>query len=182
VKIYTKTGDKGTTSLIGGKRVPKYHLRIEAYGTIDELMSYIGLIRDQQINTDVKAVLLEIQDRLMTCASVLASDCEDCTVKIPEIKEADIEFLEKEMDRMDAELPPLRQFVLPGGHPVVSYCHIARTVCRRSERLIIKLSEEFFVPELIIMYVNRLSDFLFVLSRKFVKDFNIIEIPWLPKL
>jgi cob(I)alamin adenosyltransferase len=182
MKIYTKTGDKGKTSLIGGKRVSKYHQRIEAYGTIDELMSYIGLIRDQEIDTDSKAILIEIQDRLMTCASVLATDSEDGTVKIPEIKEQDIEFLEKEIDRLDAELPPLRQFVLPGGHTVVSYCHIARTVCRRSERIIIKLSEEFFVPELIIKYINRLSDFLFVLSRKFSKDFNIKEIPWQPKL
>jgi cob(I)alamin adenosyltransferase len=182
MKIYTKTGDQGKTSLIGGKRVAKYHQRIEAYGTIDELMSHIGLIRDQQISEEAKSVLLVILDRLMTCASILAADCEDCTVKIPEIRESDIEFLEHEMDKMDEVLPALQSFILPGGHPAASYCHIARTICRRAERKIIKLSEEFFVPELIIKYVNRLSDFLFVFSRKILKDFNIDEILWHPKL
>jgi cob(I)alamin adenosyltransferase len=182
MKIYTKTGDKGKTSLIGGKRVPKYHQRIEAYGTIDELISYIGLIRDQEISQDIKNNLIEIQDKLMVCASVLAMDCEDCNLKIPDIKEQDIEFLEKGMDLMESELEPISNFVLPGGHPVVSFCHIARTICRRSERIVVKLSEDLFVPEQVIKYINRLSDYLFVLSRKFSKDFNIVEIPWRPKL
>jgi cob(I)alamin adenosyltransferase len=182
MKIYTKTGDKGTTSLIGGKRVPKYHQRIEAYGTVDELIAYIGLIRDQDINPTIQSNLLIIQDNLMACASILAADCDDCQVKIPEIKNSDIEFLENEIDVMETSLPPLQSFVLPGGHTVVSFCHITRTVCRRAERIIIKLSEEQQVPESVIKYINRLSDYLFVLSRKFVKDFNINEIPWHPKL
>ena len=182
MKIYTKTGDQGKTSLIGGKRVPKYHLRIEAYGTIDELISYIGLIRSEEINFNNKTDLLEIQDRLMTCASILAADCEDCKVIIPELNDADIVSLEKKIDAMDAELPGLRSFILPGGRGVISYCHIARTICRRTERIIIRLSEELFVPENVIKYINRLSDYLFTLARKLGKDLNIEEIPWHPRL
>jgi cob(I)alamin adenosyltransferase len=182
MKIYTKTGDKGTTSLIGGRRVPKYHQRIEAYGTIDELISYIGLIRDQEMEAGIKVFLIEIQDRLMTCSSILATDCEDCKVQIPVITDKDIEQIEQQIDAMEEELPPLQSFVLPGGHTTVSYCHIARTVCRRGERLIIHLSEELHVPDNVLKYVNRLSDYLFVLSRKLGKDLKIIEIPWLPRL
>ena len=182
MKIYTKTGDKGITSLIGGKRVPKYHLRIEAYGTIDELTSYIGLIRNQEINIKFRADLLKIQDRLMACAAILATDCEDCKVKIPELDDKDIEMLEKEMDIMNADLPVLKAFILPGGNSQVAYCHLARTVCRRAERIIIRLSEELFVPENVVKYINRLSDYLFILARKIGKDLNIEEIPWQPWL
>lgn len=182
MKIYTKTGDRGKTSLIGGKRVPKYHPRIEAYGTIDELISHIGLIRDQQIDEKSKTTLIEIQDRLMTCASILAADCDDCNIKIPVIYAADIEFLESEMDFMDEELPPLTSFILPGGHTVVSFCHIARTVCRRAERIVNQISDDMFVPDEVTKYINRLSDYLFMLSRKLGKDYKIIEITWQPRL
>jgi len=180
MKIYTKTGDRGTTSLIGGKRVPKYNLRIEAYGTVDELISHIGLIRDQPISVRYKNSLLEIQNKLMVCASILATDCDDCEIKLPELNEKDIIFLEQEIDSMEAELEPLRLFVLPGGHTIVSYCHIARTVCRRAERISIQLSDKFNVPENVLKYINRLSDYLFVLARKLGKDLNVEEIPWRP--
>jgi cob(I)alamin adenosyltransferase len=182
MKIYTKTGDKGETSLIGGTRVPKYHDRIEAYGTVDELISYIGLIRDQKINEHTIKVLIEIQDRLMTCASILATDCEDCKVKIPEIFEHDIEYLEKEIDEMEKDLPPLKTFILPGGHQTVSFCHIARNVCRRAERLSIKVQDQFKNSEKVIQYLNRLSDFLFVLARKLSTDLYAKETPWHPRV
>ncbi|HEX2936883.1 MAG TPA: cob(I)yrinic acid a,c-diamide adenosyltransferase [Bacteroidales bacterium] len=182
MKIYTKTGDKGKTSLIGGTRVPKHHQRIEAYGTIDELMAYIGLLNDEFTESGLKTVMLEIQDRLMTCASILAADCEDCEVKIPEIIPEDIEFLEQLIDAYDKELEPLRVFILPGGHVIASHCHIARTVCRRAERIVTHLAENMYVPEHVIQYLNRLSDYLFTLSRKILKDFNIDEIRWRPRL
>ena len=181
-KIYTKTGDKGQTSLIGGTRVPKHHIRIESYGTVDELNSYIGLIRDQQIDEHSKAVLIEIQDRLFTIGSSLASDPEKSKMKIPDLKEEDVLLLEKEMDDMDNSLPEMKSFVLPGGHTTVSYCHIARCVCRRAERLTIHLAEESFVDELVIKYLNRLSDYLFVLSRKLTQDLHAKEIPWKPRM
>ena len=142
MKVYTKTGDKGETSLIGGKRVPKYHQRVEAYGTVDELIAFTGLVRDPLIDSHTQGVLLEIQDKLMVCASILASDCDDCDFKLPVILEEDIFFLESEIDALESNLPPLRSFILPGGHSVASYCNIARTVCRRAERLVLKLSEE----------------------------------------
>lgn len=182
MKIYTKTGDKGQTSLIGGKRVSKSHARIEAYGTVDELISYIGLLRDLVNTTHEKQILIGVQDKLMICAAILATDCEDCQQKIPEILDSDIEELEVEMDAMEMNLEPMRSFVLPGGHPLVSHCHIARTICRRTERTVITLSEKNFVPEKVIRYINRLSDYLFVLSRKLSKDFNIEEIPWIARL
>ncbi len=181
-KVYTKTGDKGQTSLIGGTRVPKHHIRIETYGTVDELNSYIGLIRDQEIDPSAKQVLVEIQDRLFTIGSSLASDPEKSKMKIPDLKEEDIQFLEKEIDKMDEKLPEMRSFVLPGGHTTVSFCHIARCVCRRAERLTIQLSESSFVDELVIKYLNRLSDYLFVLSRKLSQDLNAEEIPWKPRM
>ncbi len=177
-KIYTKTGDKGQTSLIGGTRVPKHHIRIEAYGTVDELNSYIGLIRDQKIEEHVLKTLLEIQDRLFTIGSSLASDPEKSKMKIPDLKEEDVTLLENEIDKMNETLPEMRSFVLPGGHTTVSYCHIARCVCRRAERLTIHLSENSFVADLVIKYLNRLSDYLFVLSRKLTMDLNAKEIPW----
>jgi cob(I)alamin adenosyltransferase len=182
MKVYTKTGDKGQTSLIGGTRVPKHHMRIEAYGTVDELNSYIGLIRDQQIDEQSKKILVEIQDRLFTIGSSLASDPERSKMKIPDLKEEDIILLENEMDKMNETLPEMRSFVLPGGHTTVSYCHIARCVCRRAERLTIHLSENSFVAELVIKYLNRLSDYLFVLSRKLSHDLNAEEIPWKPRM
>lgn len=182
MKIYTRTGDKGTTSLIGGKRVPKYHARIEAYGTVDELISYIGLLRDQPIDGAAKQTLIRIQDNLMDCAAILAADCTDCKVKIPTIQDEKITFLEKEIDKMDATLDPLASFVLPGGHQSVSICHICRTVCRKTERITIKLAEEMPVPENLIKYLNRLSDFFFILSRKLAKDLNIEQIKWQPNI
>lgn len=178
MKIYTKTGDKGQTSLIGGTRVPKHHVRIEAYGTVDELNSHIGLIRDQQIDEHSKNVLIEIQDRLFTIGSSLASDPEKSRMKIPDLKEEDITLLEKEIDAMSEVLPEMRFFVLPGGHTTVSFCHIARCVCRRAERITIHLSENSFVDELVIKYINRLSDYLFVLARKISHDLKATEIPW----
>lgn len=181
-KVYTKTGDKGETSLIGGTRVPKHHIRIESYGTVDELNSYIGLIRDQNIDEQSKTVLIEIQDRLFTIGSSLASDPEKSKMKIPDLKEEDITFLEKEIDKMDELLPEMKSFVLPGGHTTVSFCHIARCVCRRAERLTIQLSENDYVNELVIKYLNRLSDYLFVLSRKLSQDLNASEIPWKPRM
>jgi cob(I)alamin adenosyltransferase len=182
MKIYTRAGDKGKTSLVGGKRVPKTHIRIEAYGTVDELIAHIGMIRDMTLDASVKEYLLGIQARLMKCAAILASDCEADKSKIPEIGEQDIESLENAIDAMDSDLPPLTSFVIPGGHVAASQSHIARTVCRRAERQIIRLSEELFVPDTVIRYMNRLSDYLFVLSRKLLHDMNINDILWLPKL
>lgn len=182
MKIYTRTGDKGNTSLIGGKKVPKSHLRIESYGTVDELIAHIGMLRDLWNNEETGRLLLDIQDRLMTCSAILATDCEDCKLAIPEMREQDITDLEKAIDEMELVLPPLKSFVLPGGHVASSQCHIARTVCRRAERQIIRLSSELFVPDTVIRYMNRLSDYLFVLSRKVLHDFKLTDIPWKPKL
>lgn len=178
MKIYTKTGDKGLTSLFGGKRVPKHHLRIEAYGTVDELNSYIGLIRDQKIDSDTFNVLIEIQDRLFTLGSMLATEPGNDKVKVPQLFEEDIVLLENEIDKMNETLPEMRSFVLPGGHQTVSFCHLARCVCRRAERLAVHLAEVEQVQELIVKYLNRLSDYLFVLSRKLTQDNNAKEIPW----
>ena len=182
MKIYTKTGDRGTTSLIGGTKVSKSHLRIDAYGTVDELNSYIGLVRDQEVNVNRKDLLKEIQDRLFTIGSSLASDPERSKMKIPDLHAEDITLLENEIDKMNDELPPLRVFVLPGGHQSVSFCHLARCVCRRAERLAIGLQEESFVAELVIQYLNRLSDYLFVLSRKMAHELNAEEMPWKPRM
>lgn len=182
-KIYTKTGDKGQTSLIGGTRVPKYHPRIEAYGTVDELKSYIGLIRDQEIDEGIKSLLIEIQDRLFTIESQLAHDPDTKLNRpLPEVYEEDVVKLEKAIDSMNEELPELSSFILPGGHVVVSHCHVARTICRRAERLCIRLAELHPVKELNIKYLNRLSDYLFVLARKLGKDLNAPETPWKPKV
>lgn len=182
MKIYTKTGDSGTTSLIGGKRVSKHDTRIEAYGTVDELISWIGLIRDQEIDPAVARMLIQVQDRLMTCASILAADCDDCKVRLPSMKDDDIIALERAIDLMDKEIEPLTSFILPGGNTVVSWCHISRSVCRRAERIVLRLSDKYPVDNLVIIYLNRLSDYLFVLSRKLSKDFNSEEIPWKPGL
>ncbi len=182
MKIYTGTGDKGTTSLKGGKRVPKYHKRIEAVGNVDELISYMGLIRSQDISQDDKDMIVKIQDRLMTYATILATVYDDTDKKIPELKEEDLHMLEKEIDKMEKKLPALKNFILPGGHNAVSFCHIARTVCRRAERRIVELSSGSFVPEFLIKYFNRLSDYLFVLARKLSTDFKVNEIQWTTKL
>ena len=181
-KIYTKTGDKGETSLIGGVRVPKYHLRIESYGTVDELNSYIGLVKDSLNDAEISHLLQEIQDRLFTIGSVLASDPEKSKMKIPDLHESDIELLEKAIDFMNESLPDLTCFVLPGGHIAASYCHVARCVCRRAERLVVHLKTESEVPEIVSIYLNRLSDYLFVLSRKIIHDANATEIAWRPRM
>jgi cob(I)alamin adenosyltransferase len=182
MKIYTKTGDKGYTSLIGGTRVPKHHLRIESYGTVDELNGYIGLIRDQPINIHYKEILKHIQDRLFTIGASLAADPEKSRMVIPDLHEQDIELLEKEMDSMNEKLPELRHFILPGGSNSVSYCHIARCVCRRAERICVHLAEESIVDEKINIYLNRLSDYLFTLARMVGYDDKIVENQWLPRL
>jgi cob(I)alamin adenosyltransferase len=181
MKIYTKTGDQGTTALFGGKRVSKAELRIETYGTIDELNSFLGLVRDQEINQNRKEELVEIQDRLFTIGSVLATEPGNTKVKTPQLSEEDITFLERKIDAMDEVLPPMRSFVLPGGHQSVSYCHVARTVCRRAERLCISLNAQEAVDPLIIKYLNRLSDYLFVLSRKMSQELKVDETPWKPR-
>lgn len=188
MKIYTKTGDQGTTALFGGTRVPKHHIRIDSYGTVDELNSHIGLIRDQQLDPRSEEILLHIQDRLFTVGAVLATDPDKATLKngkdrlnIPKVDEEDITLLEKEMDRMDAELPPMTHFVLPGGHTTVSYCHIARCVCRRAERLATALYEIAPFDAHTLKYLNRLSDYLFVLARKLSYDLEAKEIKWIPK-
>lgn len=182
MKVYTKKGDAGTTQLIGGTRVSKSSLRIDSYGTIDELNSFIGLIRDQEIDQQYKLQLIEIQDRLFTIGSSLASDPEKSKMKIPDLLESDVQFLEDAMDEMDQQLPEMKFFVLPGGHTTVSYCHLARCVCRRAERIIVALNEHDTVPELIFKYVNRLSDYLFVLSRKLTQDLKVEEQPWRPRM
>lgn len=179
-KIYTKTGDTGDTGLFGGKRLPKNHIRIESYGTVDELNAYIGMLRDLVHTEHQKNILKEIQDRLFTIGSNLASDPEK-KMSTPDVKDSDVELLEKEMDKMDEHLPPLKNFVLPGGHPTVSYCHIARTICRRAERTVVALHHNEKVEEIIIRYLNRLSDYLFVLGRQLTRDLKAEEIPWHPR-
>jgi len=182
MKIYTKTGDKGETSLIGGTRVPKFHLRIESYGTVDELNSYIGLIQCQDIGDHYQMILKEIQDRLFTIGSSLAADPEKSKMKIPDLHETDILLLETEMDVMNEILPELKHFVLPGGNTVVSYCHIARCICRRAERLTVHLAADSLVDSNITIYLNRLSDYLFVLARKMSFDTQSEENIWIPRL
>jgi len=182
MKIYTKTGDKGTTALFGGMRVSKADLRIETYGTVDELNSYIGLVRDQEVNARRKNILVEIQDRLFTMGSILATKPGNTNVKVPSLSESDVTFLENEIDGMEVLLPPMKSFVLPGGHQSVSFCHVARTVCRRAERLVIGLDAQEKADPLIIQYLNRLSDYLFVLSRKMTSELGAEEMPWKPRM
>ncbi len=188
MKIYTKTGDKGTTALYGGTRVPKYHARIEAYGTADELNSYIGLIRDQKIDSRTSQSLLKVQNEIFTLGAMLATPPEKEKLKsgkdrlnIHKISQDDIEFLENEIDFMEQSLPQMTHFILPGGHQIVSFCHIARCVCRRTERLVVYLNEQEPIDKTIISYLNRLSDYLFVLARKLTLDNQATEIPWIPK-
>jgi cob(I)alamin adenosyltransferase len=180
-KIYTKTGDKGETSLLGGTRLPKHHIRIEAYGTVDELNSHIGLLRDVADDTAIETVLIRVQENLFTIGSNLAADPVKNKMALPSIEESDIVQLENEIDRMSAGLPEMKSFVLPGGHIHVSYCHIARCVCRRAERAVIHLGSVEKVDPLHIKYVNRLSDYLFMLARWFTKARHANEIPWKPR-
>lgn len=176
-KIYTKTGDLGETALFGGKRLPKSHLRIEAYGTVDELNSFIGLVKDVAQDQATLHILKEIQDRLFTIGANLATDPSK-NISPPDILDTDIQLLENEMDRMDETLPVLKNFILPGGHTSVSFCHIARCVCRRAERLVVALNLEEPIDPLVIKYLNRLSDYLFVLSRKIGQDLGVGEVVW----
>ena len=183
-KIYTKTGDKGTTSLIGGTKVPKSHLRIEAYGTVDELNSYIGLCRDLLTDDNSRSILQEVQDRLFTIGSSLACDpIKEPRMRIPDLKEKDVELLEREMDKMNEGIPEMKSFILPGGHITVSHLHVARCVCRRAERCCVRLElESLEVEQIILKYLNRLSDYLFVLSRFAAFTLKAEEIPWKPRV
>lgn len=180
-KIYTKTGDDGETSLSGGTRVPKFHKRIKGYGSVDELNSYVGLLRDLINNKDTKEKLLRIQEVLFIIQSHLASENEKTAARLENIKQQDIIFLENEIDAMNSTLPEIKAFILPGGYPTSSYCHIARCICRRAERIIIEVASQFGIDRLIIIYLNRLSDYLFVLARKIVADNKGEEILWKAK-
>ena len=184
MKIYTKTGDLGKTSLIGGTKVPKSHLRIETYGTVDELNSHIGLVSDLIDDAASKIILKEIQDRLFTIGSSLACDPDkEPLMKMPDLKEADVVLLENEIDRMNEVLAPMKFFILPGGHITISSTHIARCVCRRAERLCVNMHEhELFVEPLVIKYINRLSDYLFVLARYVAHTLKVEEIAWKPRI
>ena len=187
MKIYTKTGDKGTTGLVGGTRIPKHDLRIDCYGTVDELNSYLGLIRDQAISKDRKTTLIEIQNQLFIIGSLLATDPEklkDASKRkrlgITLLQADAITFLEAEIDAMNLALPPMTHFILPGGHQTVSFCHIARCICRRAERNVSKLNADQPTQPEVLIYLNRLSDFIFVLARKLSKDLEAEEIKWIP--
>jgi len=184
IKIYTKTGDLGKTSLIGGTKVPKSNIRIEAYGTIDELNSFIGLTGDQFTHENSKNILKEIQDRLFTIGSSLACDPDkEPLMKIPDLKEADITLLEREIDKMNNELTPMKFFIIPGGHIAISTAHVTRCVCRRAERICVNMQEnELFVDPLVIKYLNRLSDYLFVLARYTAWLTGVEEIQWKPRI
>ena len=181
MKIYTKTGDGGKTSLVEGTRISKSDLRIEAYGTVDELNSFIGLVADHDVNKKRYHFLKSIQDNLFVIGSNLASDPSKRSEKVPPVQTEDILALEKSMDEMDALLPELRHFVLPGGHVAVSLAHVCRTVCRRAERCVVRLTEADEVPELVATYLNRLSDFFFVLSRMMSLELGVEEVKWVPK-
>ena len=183
-KIYTKTGDSGSTSLIGGTKVPKNDIRIDAYGTVDELNSWIGLINDQLNSPEFKNELKDIQDRLFTIGSSLACDSDkESKMKLPDLHETDIKLLEIKIDEMTAQLPPMKSFIVPGGHITVSSIHITRTVCRRAERLIVGIKQhDLFVDEKIIQYLNRLSDYLFTLARYAAEKLGVEEIPWKPRV
>ena len=187
MKIYTKTGDKGKTSLFGGTRVVKHHIRIDSYGTVDELNSWLGMLRDQGLKEQDSQLIIRIQHNLFTLGAMLATDPEKSKLRsgkdrldIPLIGMAEIEDLELEIDKMNSELPPMTHFILPGGHQVVSICHICRTVCRRAERMTSLLHENEPLDEHILPYLNRLSDFLFVLARKLSSQFQVDEVKWMP--
>ncbi|MBW2962603.1 cob(I)yrinic acid a,c-diamide adenosyltransferase [Mesonia aestuariivivens] len=188
MKIYTKTGDKGTTALFGGTRVPKHHIRIESYGSVDELNAYIGMLRDQEIEEEFKTILFDIQHQLFTLGAELATDPKKAKLKngkerlaIEKVQQKEVERLEQEIDRMNETLPQMTHFILPGGHQAVSYCHIARCVCRRAERLTTALYDLEPFDEYILQYLNRLSDYLFVLARMLSKSLQVEEVKWIPK-
>jgi len=181
-KIYTKTGDDGTTALFGGKRISKSELRIESYGTIDEVNSWVGVLRDQEVNKSRHDELVEIQDRLFTIGSILAVEPGNTKVRVPQLLAADVTFLEQKIDAMEAKLEPMKVFVLPGGHPSVSFGHVARTVCRRAERLVIALHNQEPLDSLVLRYLNRLSDYLFVLCRAMTNELKAPETPWKPRM
>lgn len=176
-RIYTKTGDRGQTALFGGRRVPKSHLRVDAYGTVDELNSFIGLLRDAVRDEPVRAVLAQVQNRLFTLGAHLASDPAKHP-PTPDLLPEDVQLLESAIDAMDAVLPPLKNFILPGGHATVSTCHVCRTVCRRAERLVVALHRKAPVDEIALQYLNRLSDYFFVLARKLGQDLGVDEVVW----
>ena len=180
MKIYTKKGDSGTTQLIGGTRLPKDNIRIEAYGAVDELNAFVGMVRDNEGTQEEKEVLIRIQDRLFVMGSLLAADPDKNKMKLPELEEADITLLEERIDAMDSALPEMTNFILPGGHISVSTCHVARCVCRRAERLCITLDHEYTLNPLILKYLNRLSDYLFILARKIGQNLEVEETPWKP--
>ena len=184
-KLYTKTGDDGTTSLFSGKRVSKHHVRIKAYGTVDELNAWIGLIRNDEIAAETNSFLIKIQYELMTIASQLADDTSAITQnlsgKIIPITFENITEIESQIDKINSELPELKNFIIPGGHVLISYTHLARCTCRRAERFITELKDREEVSSVVIAYINRLSDYLFILSRKFSKDFDVEEIKWIAK-
>jgi len=179
-RIYTKTGDQGETALFGGRRVAKSHLRVDAYGTVDELNSFVGWLRDSTDNQHIIKVLVQVQHRLFTVGAVLASD-PDKELPTPDLKQEDIALLEKEMDVMDAQLPPLKNFILPGGHTSVSVCHVCRAVCRRAERLVVALHQSDPVDPLVLQYLNRLSDYFFMLARQLGQDLGAKEVIWNPR-
>jgi len=185
MKIYTKTGDQGKTSLYGGTRVKKSNLRIDAYGTVDELNSYIGLVKDQLEDKEVIKDLLRIQNKLFALGAMLATPLDkeklkdgSDRLKIEKIEATEIQYLESKMDMMNESLDPMTHFILPGGHTIVSFCHISRCVCRRAERISVELADSEEINPYIIIYLNRLSDYLFVLARKLTKDYKVKEIPW----
>ena len=183
-KIYTRTGDGGNTTLIGGTKVPKADLRIETYGTVDELNSWMGLVSDQLTDAAIKVFIKEIQDRLFTIGSALATDGDkEPKMKLPDLHDADIERLERGIDHMTEQLPPMKSFILPGGHVAVSSIHVARCVCRRAERLAVGLQHhDLFVEPLVIRYLNRLSDYLFTLARYTAHQLNVPEVAWKPRV
>ena len=178
MKIYTRTGDDGTTSLSGGRRIPKYNDRVEAYGSVDELIAWCGLLRDHPDNKSRQELLIYIQDQLMRCAAAIAADPGNHTIRKILPENDSVTRLESEIDLMEQELKKLSSFILPGGHILVSYCHIARCVCRRAERQVIKLENENAAPDIVLKLLNRLSDYLFVLSRKICLELDIEEIKW----
>ena len=178
MKVYTKKGDKGKTQLLGGSMVNKNHIKLECYGTIDELNAFIGNIYDQEISSFHKEILLKIQNQLFNLGSIISFDGKKDKIKLPNVTAENIEMMEKAIDKMEETLPMLKNFILPSGHPTASICHIARTVCRRAERNLVALGQEEIIDSLHMQYLNRLSDYLFVLARAILKENNAIEIEW----
>ncbi len=179
MKIYTKKGDKGETSLLGGSKVNKDNIRLEAYGTVDELNAFIGHIHDQEISENHKAILLKIQNQLFNLGSILSFDGKKSQINLPEITKRNIQMLETEIDRMEEKLATLKYFILPSGHAISSLCHIARTVCRRAERRVVELQAKEKISSNCLEYLNRLSDYLFVLARGILKEKKCSEITWI---